>query len=408
MLQKPLLTLFLALFHLVKFGDITHLVLVKLLFAALGTYGFFIYVKLLFKVTNFSFENKIAMNLTAFIFALASPTYLNYFSGVRSDQVACVLFAIFLYLCEQRKMLPALVSLIAIPLFGIKEILFLAPGLLYLFWMFKENFIKGELTKKHLLWAAVSSFAVLIWLINFNLSSFDYFINSYENTHYAERFSTYYYKDEMLFLILSLLASIWIFVSKKREFYRFSLISIFFLIVLLAMPQSFYFLMASLIPFIYLPVLALLLTGKRNWFKMGVVAFQIIFIISTRTSGFLVPVFNQYRFISVASKLIKENHFTYLDGIGTMPEQKFYPCFVSPFDELANNGCVATDEHPPDVIIITNRLATTLGDTMFNKAQKNYTQIYPNLWVLNSSLTQDITDSSNLTFDNLPLPVFIF
>jgi hypothetical protein len=404
MLQKPLLTLFLALFHLFKMPDLLHLFLVKMVFSAICTYGILVFLKFVIKKSNLALDSHL-INIIAAFFVLTSPTFLNYFFSVRSDQVACVLFSIFLLHCEDKKMVPALITLALIPLFGIKEILFLMPGGFYFLATFKE-----KITHKVSVYTAGGILAALIWAVALNIPYLPYLFEAYEGTHYLERFNTFYYKHEFFLMVAAFLVSLYIFISKQKNFYKEAILSTLFLIMLIGFPQSYYFYMASMLPFIYLPLFLIILKIRINpLIKASVLTLQILFVFYNKFSMqtfFLESAIHQYKYISLASNFVAKNHFSYMDGIGILPQQKFYPCFVSPFDPQSKATCL----HPPsdpDVMIITGRL-NNLGIEVFDLAREKYTQIYPNLWVLNSSLTDKIRSQANLDLPNFPLALFIF
>jgi hypothetical protein len=404
MLQKPLLTLFLAFFHLFKLPDLVHLIVVKALFSAICTYGLYIFIKFVLKKCGLKNDVHM-MNIVAAFFVLSSPTFLNYFFSVRSDQIACVLFSLFLIYCEDKKIAPAFIALCLIPLFGIKEILFLLPGGFYFLATFKDKF-----TRKISVYTVGFALAALVWVVALNIPYLPYLFDAYEGTNYLERFNAVYYKHEIYLIGISFLLSLYIFVSGQRVFYKESLLSVICLIMLLAFPQSYYFYMASLLPFIYLPLFIMILRINVNaYIKVLALSAQIIFIFYSKfnlQAFFLESVVHQYKYIAQASRFVRQHHFSYMDGIGILPQQKFYPCFVSPFDQSSNSNCL-TPLKDPDVIIITGRLSG-LGEPIFQKAQNQYTQIYPNLWVINSLASEEIKAETDMSTTNWPLAIFIF
>ncbi len=393
----------LSLVHLLKFNSYSHLVFVKVLFSLVTVIGFFIFLKFVAKLTETP-DTPLRLNIMAALFTLASPTFLSYFFSVRSDQVACVLFSVFLYLTYQKNLKWAVATLLLIPLFGVKELIFLIPGFIYLIWTFKDRF-----TKLTIFWLGLLSSALLIWIVNLNFPALFYLLYTFEVTNYAERFRTSYFRNEAFLLTASLLISIFILLTKRTQYYKIAVTSLCFTALLVALPQSFYFFMASLLPFIYLPAIAMLISLKiNNWIKVSIISAQILFVAVNNFTGILSfdSVQPQLKFVTVASKLIRKNKFTYIDGMGILPRERFYPCFVSPNDNFAKERCLKPS-FKPDVVIITNRFAS-LGDQVFEYVKNDYTQLFPNFWVLNTSINEKIKAQINLELDQKNLPIFIF
>lgn len=405
MLQKPLLTLVLAFFHLIKMPDVLHLAIVKLLFSAICTFGLYTFIKFVLKKTGHNSQDILLINIIAGLFVLSSPTFIAYFFSIRSDQVACVLFSLFLLFCEEKKPRSAIAALALIPLFGIKEILFLIPGTIYYILNFKISF-----SRNGMIYVAGLSLTALIWVVALNIPFLYYVFEAYEGTNYFQRFNTFYYKHEMYLIFTSVVAALYIFWKQQKDYYKEAGLGLMFLVLLLAFPQSYYFYMASLLPFIYLPLLIVLLKADlKQSLKFGLIGVQVLFVLYgklTLESKFFESVFDQYQNIHRASKFVAKNKFSYLDGMGILPQQKFYPCFVSPFDQAAIANCL----HPtvaPNVVIITNRLAT-LGKPVFEFVQSKYTQVLPNIWVHNSSMSDQVKKDIDLSMHGIPLPILTF
>lgn len=405
MLQKPLLTLFLAFFHLIKMPDVLHLAIIKLIFSAFCTFGLFVFIKFILKKTGHNPNDHLFMNIIAGMFALSSPTFIAYFFSVRSDQVACALFSMFLLFCEDKKPRAAIAALALIPLFGIKEILFLIPGSIYYVLSFKFSF-----GRKSMMYLAGLALTALVWIVALNIPKLFYVFEAYEGTNYFERFNTFYYKHEMFLVCTSVLAAGYIFWCRQKNYYKEAGLALMFLVLLLVFPQSYYFFMASLLPFIYLPLFLVVLKADLHQFaKLGLIGVQVLFVLYgklTFESKFFDSVLDQYQNINRASKFITKHKFNYLDGMGILPQQKFYPCFVSPFDREAIANCLRPTTYP-DVVIITNRLAT-LGTPVFDLVQSKYTQVLPNIWVLNSSMNEDVKKDTDLSMHGIPLPILTF
>jgi len=405
MLQKPLLTLVLSFFHLIKMPDVVHIAIVKLIFSAFCVYGLYQFVRFVLKRCGHNPKDLLLVNIIAGLFALSSPTFIAYFFSIRSDQVACVLFSLFLVFCEDKRPRSALAALALIPLFGIKEILFLIPGTIY--YMVSFNF---TFSRKGLIYLAGVSFTALVWAVALNIPFLYYLFEAYEGTNYFSRFDTFYYKHEMYLLCTSFLAAIYLIATRQKDHYKDAGLGLMFIVLLLAFPQSYYFYMASMVPFIYLPLFIVLLKANLNQYaKFGLIGVQIVFVLYgklTLQSKFFDSVFDQYGNIIRASSFVEKHHFTYMDGMGILPQQKFYPCFVSPFDHQSKLNCL-NPLKSPDVIIVTNRLMGA-GQGIFDMVQQKYTQILPNIWVLNSSVSESILKEKDLSLRGLPLPILIF
>lgn len=405
MLQKPLLTLLLSLFHLLKVPDVAHMMIIKFIFSAVCTFGLYVFCKFLLKKSGKNQNDTLLINIIAGLFALSSPTFIAYFFSIRSDQVACVLFSLFLLFCEEKRPRSALAALALIPLFGIKEILFLIPGGIYYLLTFKV-----KISRNGFIYLAGVAFMALIWVVALNIPFLYYLFEAYEGTDYMQRFSTFYYKHELYLLGASILCSGYIFWSKQKDYFKEAGLGLMFLLLLLVFPQSYYFYMASLLPFIYLPIFLVLLNANiKNIFKFGMIALQVAFVLYgklTMESKFFDSVLDQYGNISRASKFVSKHKFTYMDGMGILPQQKFYPCFVSPFDQESKNGCL-NPSPAPEVIIITNRLSG-IGQPIFDLVQSKYTQVLPNIWVLNSEMNESLKNEIDLSRRGLSLPILTF
>ncbi|MGZ3726643.1 MAG: hypothetical protein ACXWQQ_12620 [Pseudobdellovibrio sp.] len=407
MVQKPLLTIGLSLIHLLPLNDTVHLVFVKVLFSAIGAFGVLYLVNYILLVAGKESEKEkvIYFNLITLAAVFISPTFFSNFFSVRSDQVAFSLFAIFLYMTENKKMKTGLVSLLLIPLFGIKEIIFIPVGLAYFYFTFRDRF-----SKKFKLYSFLAGLGILFWAVALNIPYAYYFYSAYDDVNYWYRFTILNSQLESIFAAAALAVMIYAFKSNSTKLIKVSLISLYFILIYMVIPQAFAFFVGSIILFIYLPIFTLLASVEKKQVKtLGLISLTAVSILGYRLYNDqyrLYSVFPQYRFIHAASNLIQSNHFQYLDGVGILPKQNFYHCFVSPSDLAANNGCLNTP-HNPDVIIITNRLSF-LGDAIFKKVEPQYTQIYPNLWVLNEKMNDELRSLINLNNSTLPLPIVIF
>lgn len=409
MLQKPLLTFILAFFHIFSFSDVNHLVMVKIFFSTLAAIGVFAFAYFVHQTDTPN--KKIDLNtiaLTGLSLFLISPVFQNSFTSVRSDQIACVFFSFFLIACGQKRLKLSLACLILIPFLGIKEILFLIPGSLYFAFTFKSRF-----NKRTLFFIGLTAFAALVWAIALNLDAFFYLQETFQNTDFLARYKTYIFQLEYPALVSSFFAAAYLLLRADKKQAPLGALSIVFLLILAALPQSFEFFVASIVPFIYLPLflVSLSIWKKSKPIVLSALLAQLIFVGWMKmTSGggiFYESNFTQLRYISKASSLLHTNKLTYLDGEGILPKQTYLPCFSSPLDSIANQGCIdMLKRNRPDVVIMTNRLMA-IGEVIFTLVQNDYTQIYPNLYMLNEYVTEDVKRRINLNSD-IGLPVIIF
>ena len=409
MLQKPLLTMLLSLLHLLPLSDIVHLSLVKIIFTCTGIAGLVLYSWFAISISHFKLKDYERLDLAfglALFLVLISPQLMHNYFNIRSDQTAFTLFSLFLVLCEKKHLRLALSALLLIPLFGIKEIIFLGPGAIYFFWNFRNGF-----STKSIFFTAYSIVTVLTWVVALNVGSAVYLADTISSANYFLRFGSGGFLIELPLIAMSLLSVGYILYKKRQAFYKVSVIALFFMGLLLLLPQAYTFFIASALPFVFLPGMALLLSLNikpviKSTLAVGFVILSFLLMNINR-----VPTFNsnfeQIRFIKKMSAFLKQNQFNYLDGEGVFPRQTFLPCFVSPDDDNSNNSCFnRMKEMHPDTIIITNRLFF-LGEEIFKIAQDNYEQIYPNVWVIKAKITQEISAQRNLDNKN-PLPIIIF
>lgn len=408
MLQKPLLTFVLSLFHIFSFSDVVHLILVKIFFSTLGAIGLFTLSYFVQKLNepdkNPAFNPVAYLGLALF---LTSPVFQTNFFSIRSDQMACLVFSFFLVFALRRNIRPALICLLILPFLGIKEILFLIPGSLYFYFQFKTYF-----TRRVKLFVALGSAAALIWAVAINMSAIFYLHETFESTDYLTRYISHTFILEYPLLILSLISAIYFIFRPDKTYRSISLVSLLFLAILMTLPQSFDFFIASVVPFIYIPALLAALRIYRSYPKalLSALCVQIIFIVTWKLSANEVLYASnstQLSYIAKASALVHKNRLTYLDGEGILPTQTYLPCFTSPLDSIANQGCLdMLNRNHPDVVIVTNRLMI-LGNVIFNLVQKDYTQIYPNLFIRNEYVTEDVKSRIDLGAD-VGLPIIIF
>lgn len=402
MLQKPLLTLLLACYHILPLSDISHLLLVKASFAFLGAFGIWALINFIFDINSTSEEFKDRyIGAGMLLFVTLSPTILSHYFSVRSDQLAACLFSFFLFFSYKKLFLPSLFCLVLIPLAGVKEVLFLPAGLFIFYTQFKHL-----ISKRNLFFSLYGLFAILVWLAAYNVSAFNYFIETFNQTHFSlSRISVYTLQVESLSLGLTALSILYIFHKKSKKLFPYAISSIYFSLVVLVIPQPYSFLIASLLPFILLPLAILILHLQNKKIASLVVGAVIIFTSIVRYNNNALNYnssFQQLEYIKIASKIIEENNLHYLDGIGILPRQKHYPCFASPYDEIANTSCLNRIlEQPLDSIIITSRLMY-VGEQVFKVAETNYQQIIPNLWINKNKINESIVNSNKRNADLTP------
>lgn len=403
MLQKPLLTLFLAGFHLLPLTDIAHLLLVKFVFAFFGALGIWALISFLFEI-NPTLQDKKNKYVAAGMLCLVllSPTVLSHFFSVRSDQLATTLFSFFLLFSYRKNLALSIICLVLIPLSGIKELLFLPAGFLIFYFQFKHL-----ISKKFLFFAAYGLFTVFVWLSAYNVNALYYFLETFEQSNIStHRLSSYIAQIESLSLILTALSVIYIFVKSLKSLYPYAISSLYFSLVICAIPQSYSFLIGSLLPFILTPLMLVILlnqTKKIHFFAVLTSVFIFTLAIRFNHSAFLYSSsFKQLKYIEVAGKIVEKNNLHYLDGVGILPRQKNYPCFASPNDQVANTSCLDRIQNQDlDSIIITSRLMY-VGEQVFKVVDKSYEQILPNFWVHKKLITPEIVEHTKKNADISP------
>lgn len=405
MFQKPLLTFFLAFFHLLNVSDVAHLIIVKFFFSLFTAVGLFSFSYFVLRFHDSKKKPDLtSVAVLSLLFFICAPTFQENFFSVRSDQAAFVLFVLFLNLCQSGFIRLSALCLLIIPLMGIKESLFLLPGALYYASQFNHL-----LTKRVLFYGCLFSAAVLIWAFALNLDALNYLGNTYEEATFS-RFASPTFISESTLLAGALISWIYFFSKKNKRMYPLCGVSMLLALALFLIPQSFDFFVASLIPFIYLPLILMLLQTLPEKKLLALTTAHVLFVIATRYTfdiQFYQTNLTQLKFISKISDVVHRNKLTYLDGIGILPKQTYLPCFVSPLDAMANNYCISLlKEKKPDVVIITNRLLG-LGDQIFQLVQNGYTQLYPNFYVLNEYVTDEMKKQQDLS-DKNGVPVFIF
>ena len=411
LLQKPLFGLFLSLFHFFPIDDITHIYVVKLIFALMGTFGIVIYVKLIIEISGFKvptkFKNIFECILLLVLLAL-SPVLLHNFFRIRTDQVTFLLFSLAVLFNYRKQLLKSMFFLTLIPLVSIKGCVFIIPAFFIFFPNLKKFFFQIRSLHKYYLIASV--LGLFIWLINLNFPAISYLFETYKSMEFPNPSLKQYLVSEFILIFISLAVSVYLLYKKDTllKSYAQSALSLFFLITLL--PQSYPFYIASLAPFLYLPMFIVLIKSLiiNSTKKIVFIFIQASFAlgITFYSADFYTSMNKQIDYIKKVSQLIETNNLTYLDGMGILPRQKFIRCFVSPNDDIANGFCLNNvNLGTPDAIIVTQRLAY-FGPALFELIKKNYTQVLPNLWIKTSFTS--LVSKENIDLWSIAPAIYIF
>lgn len=410
LLQKPLFSLFLSLFHLLPLSDIQHLLLVKAIFSVFGAFSIWLFVKVLLTLSG----NKnllLYQNLLSLLVVTISPIFLDNFFRIRTDQLSFLFFVGFIYFNYKADFTKSLVLLLFLSLISIKGLIFVAPGL-YL--LYSSHHLKIKQLKKLHLYYIISGFlALILWFINLNAGSLSYLKETYSSMNFPNYDLKKYFITEIFYIIGSVLISLYLIYKNNLQFKKYAYISLYFLVLIIILPQSYSFYIASLSPFVELPIILFILShtklNMRN--KLIILYSPALYLIPLVIFNQLVINYNsfneQYKFISQISPIIGENDLTYLDGMGILPKQKLVHCFVSPDDYSSNLNCLSTlQNHNVDSVIVTSRLFT-LGEPIFKSIESGYEQILPNFWIKKERLTLPILQKKNLESPSA-LPILIF
>lgn len=395
-MQKPFFDLILSLFHLLPANSFYHLLLVKFLFSVLGVISVWLFIDLILLINSLKVSH-LSRQFLALITVLLSPVFFNNYFRIRSDQLSFLLFTLFLIFSEKKNFKYSIFLFFLIIITAVKNVIFVIPCLFILAWNFK--LLKHKFNNLTLIYFSLSSASVLIWLYIFNSDAFYYFLETYRNIKFPTESLKTYFKAEFFVIITSAFLSLYyIFFKAASDNKKYAILSLYFLFLIVAMPQSFSFYIASLTLFVYLPLLIFIY--KENWHKTVKIAFfaiQIIYANAINTSNFSFLYnsnTNQFRLVSVLGDFASKYNLKYLDGMGSLPRNDLIPCFVSPEDTISNQYCSQLlTSSSSDLVIVTSRLIY-LGDIVFLGIKKNYTEIAPNIWIKNDKITPDILKSS--------------
>jgi hypothetical protein len=405
MLQKPLFTFFLSLVHFIPLTDSAHLYLVRAFFCILGLCSLILYSQLLNQINH---KNRPNFNgLIPLAFVILSPTLLHNFFNIRSDQTALLAFMLFIIFLIKKRPFISFLAMLSIPLLGIKETIFIIPAV---FLYFKE--FSHLLRRKQIYYLMATMAAIFIWIIALNIPGLMYFMQNLKHAESFKSITTDYLKYEFLLLLFSFFAAVYCVLKNIYRTYAF--LSLYFSLLIFTMPQAFSFFIASVLPFVYLPLFLIVIKYIRTHTLkvMAVITAQVLWVGWQLAFGSL-DIYRsniaQFNFIEKTSVLLQKQNYTYLDGMGIFPRQRLTPCFASPNDEASNGNCVEKLERATaDIVIITHRLFS-LGQIVFTETERNYTQIRPNVWVRQNNLNSDVKKDIDLQINqNQSLPLLLF
>lgn len=403
MMQKPLFTFCLSLFHLLPVSSVVHLLLVKAFFSVIGVISLYYFFKVsaqLIRKNDSFFE----ISLWTLTLCLLSPVILENFFRVRSDQVCFLFYILFIYFENKKWLTKALVSLVLMLAVSAKGSVFLPPALMILF----LNTEVRAYIKKHAYLSVLAALGTVIWFINFNISSLTYLLNTVNNFEFNNIYLQRYWHNELILITISAISCLIVFLKKQfAEYRKYAAGAIYFLILVFIYPQSYPYFIASLVPFVYMiPVFVLSKIPKKIFIIVALIIVQGLWFLTDYSQKALYlynPSQNQLRYISAAEIIIKDNHLTYLDGMGILPQSKFAPCYISPEDDIANKNCInLINSKQPEVVITTQRLSYVYNEVA-GTLSTNYTQILPNFLI-----RSDVVLNKKVEAVSLPPPLLIF
>ncbi len=384
-LQKPLFSLLLALFHLFPLTDVSHLLAVKLVFAVSGLAGVCFFAEFLIEFTGRSAKQLRVWILLALL--VMSPVLLQNFFRVRTDQVCFMLFSLALLLNQRKSYLKSIAIWLTIPLVSIKGLMFFVPAAFILFPHYRI-YLK-QLKSVHKTYLLLSGFAVLIWVLKFNLQSFLYLIQTFNSMGFPNSYLKRLFHFEGLLVLASAALSVRAIYQNDLRLKPFAYASLSSLTLVLLFPQSYPYFNASFAPLIYLPLFLRILQHPefprlRSTYPVLVQVVIVILNCFYFKNHVFYPNLAQLDYIEKSAAIVEKHSLMYLDGIGILPRQKFAPCFVSPDDEISNESCMKMmSEHSADTIIVTNRL-NHLGLPLYEILEKSYVQVLPGFWLRNN------------------------
>ena len=398
LLQKPFFSLFLALFHVLPLDDVLHLVAVKLAFAIIGLAGLVCFVKAVVEISGQKISARYELLLLVLLVA-TSPTLLNNFFRIRTDQLSFLFFSLALLYSNRKQYLKALSFWIMLPLIGIKALVFFLPAGILFYPEIKT--CSKQLPKSKQIHLLLACIAVLVWALGLNIPAISYLGETFRSMEFPNAHLRKFLTSEALLVLGTLFVSGLVLFRKEKEFRRITLASLACFALILLLPQSYPYFIASLAPIFYLPLfLKLLKPGVLKKYLLFAPAAQIVLVFSMigiNEGRFYHSNAAEFDYIGRVTKIIDKHNLTYVDGTGILPKQKLIPCFISPDDEAANYACSNFLANKiPDVVIATSRL-NYLGIDLYKAIESEYSQIIPGLWLKNkykSLVSENNTDLS--------------
>ena len=389
--MKPLLNLFLFLFHLFPLTNIEHLIAVKIFFGLFGIIQFYLLWKIFLYSTPPSFKKWSVFLILAFaLFLFSSETYLQNFFRIRSDQICVSLFLCFVYLNLQHR-IPLKFHFLFIglyPLIALKGLLFSSLHLIHLALKNKAK----PLGEKNVFLYTLALCAALITTVNFSWNGVLYLISTFDN--FSESLSALktWAKADAVIITLSLVTIFHLnyqrYIKEKIKI-NLSLLSIISLIVVFLFPQKHTYFIASFIPIFALTAATYIcylydqvIKAKKYIYAF---TFVLLFLLVFKYQHYYQN--NPYRsnlaeytFIKYISEIISRNNLSYIDGFGALPRSNNLNCFVSPNDEIANQFCVEQlNQAKPDLVILTARLMNLVGTQ--ENLKKYYQDVGYNIFI---------------------------
>lgn len=406
--QKPLFTIFLSTFHMLPLNSYWHILLIKFIFSFLGTLSIWYLIKLVSSILSFKFNNSKQI-IMVLLLLLLTPVFSENFFRIRSDQLTFLFFTMFLYFSHKKMFKNSTLLFVLILLTAAKNIIFIVPCLI----IFVDDFnlLKRKYNKLTLINIILFLITALLWLYIINQDALYYLLQTYRSISFPAEHLKIYLKSEFLIFIPAIIVSIYILTKQKyRELKRYALLSLYFFIAILTMPQSFSFYIAGLVLFVYLPLILFII--KVNCPKYILFSYALIQLIVTFWSKQNIIYsysthFNQTKFISQVSQFAEKYSMTYLDGAGLLPRNNFIACFVSPEDTFANQHCMnKLNDSTADLVIVTGRLFY-LGEEIFKILELNYVELGPNIWVKKNKSSLVVKEYAK-TIDTSLIPMILF
>lgn len=407
LLQKPLFSLFLAFFHVLPLNDVLHLVTVKLAFAVIGLAGLVVFVKALIEMSGLKFTARSELLLLVLLVGI-SPTLLNNFFRIRTDQLTFLFFSLALLYSGRKQYLKALAYWIMLPLIGIKGLVFFLPGLL----IFYTELIaySKQLPKSKRLFLVLACVAVFVWMLALNIPAISYLAETFQSMEFPNVHLRNFLTKEALLVTGALIASGLALFQNEKKLRRIAMAALTCFAIILILPQSYPYFIASLAPIVYLPLFLILLkSGVAKKYQLLLPGAQILVVFSMtlfNQNSFYHSNAAELEYIGRVTHIIDKHDLTYIDGTGILPKQQFIPCFISPDDEAANSSCSTfLARKTPDVVIATSRL-NYLGVDLYKAVESEYSQIIPGFWLKNKYKSLVTANTADLSA-SLPA-VFLF